>query len=183
MAPSLFPRTSGQSLPGAGSGSVHLRLVRPGALDLDHVRRLLDTPGWLGAAVAPEQPGMRRFVTDLVLPLRAGRPRTIFRKAAYVDLGEPSPIDGGLSVAIGWRSSTLAPLFPVFAGRLEVRRDALVLEGWYAPPGGEAGRILDRAFLNIAARGTARWFLDHVGAVLAAPVGGPAPAPEGLQPR
>jgi hypothetical protein len=167
----------------AESGAVRLRLTRYGPIDLDVALRLLDAPEWLGAAVAPEQPGMRRFVTDLVLPLRAGRPQTIFRKAAYVDLGEASPIDGGLSVAIGWRSSTMAPLFPVFAGSLQVRREALVLEGWYAPPGGEAGRILDRTFLNVAARGTARWFLDHVGAVLEGPAGRPPLAPERLQPR
>jgi len=162
---------------------VHLRLTRPLAIDLDAARRLLDAPEWLGAAMGPEQPGMRRFVTDLVLPLRAGRPQTIFRKAAYVDLGAPQAIDSGLRVAIGWRSSTLAPLFPVFAGRLEVRPGTLILEGWYAPPGGEAGRILDRAFLGVAARGTARWLLDRVCAEMTAERGAARDAAEGPQPR
>jgi hypothetical protein len=162
----LFPRPKGQSRPSAESGAVRLRLTRPGRLDLETARRLFDAPDWLGSAVAAEQPGMRRFVTDLALPLRSGHPQTVFRKATFVDLGEAQPVDGGLSFAIGWRSTTMAPLFPVFAGQLMVGRDALVLEGWYAPPGGEAGRMLDRAFLGIAARGTARWFLDHVGATL-----------------
>jgi len=166
VAPQLFPRPDGQFRPSAESGAVRLRLVRPGRVDLEVARRLFETPDWLGTPVAAEQAGMRRFVTDLALPLRSGHPQTVFRKATFVDLGEAADVEGGLSLAIGWRSSTMAPLFPVFAGHLLVGPDALLLEGWYAPPGGEAGRMLDRAFLGVAARGTARWFLDHVGATL-----------------
>jgi len=47
-----------------------------------------------------------------------------------------------------------------------VTSSELRLEGYYAPPGGELGVILDRAFLNIAARGTARWFLAKVATAL-----------------
>jgi hypothetical protein len=189
MTPSLFPRTPPDPRPSADTGTVRLRLACTTVVDLEAARRLLDAPDWLGSAVGPEQPGMRRFVTDLELPLRAGQPQTVFRKAAFVDLGEPQAIDGGLRAAIGWRSSTLAPLFPVFAGRLDVRPSGLVLDGCYAPPGGEAGRILDRAFLGVAARGTARWFLDRVCAEMAAARGrsvsapGPASTTEGPQPR
>jgi hypothetical protein len=161
---------------------VRLRLARPGRIDLDVAARLLGEPDWLGVAVSSEQPGMRRFVTDLALPLRSGHPQTVFRKATFVDLGEVASVEDGLSVAIGWRSSTMAPLFPVFAGHLRVSRGALLLEGWYAPPGGEAGRMLDRAFLGVAARGTARWFLDHVGATLEAATDVAATG-EGHQPR
>lgn len=161
----------------AQPGTVHLRLAYPGAIQLDRALRLLARAEWLGTQEAGEQDGTRRFQTDLALPLRAGHPRTIFRKAAYVDLGVPQSIDGGWRVPIGWRSATMAPLFPVFAGHLDVRADGLTLEGWYAPPGGEAGRIIDRAFLNVAARGTARWFLDRVGSVLEA--GRDVPDPSG----
>jgi hypothetical protein len=56
----------------------------------------------------------------------------------------------------------------VFAGRLKVTSTAITLEGFYAPPGGEFGAVLDRAFLNIAARGTARWFLERAAAALSA---------------
>lgn len=149
----------------AQAGTVHLRLARSAVIPLRDALALLAVPDWLGTPHG-EQDGLRRYQTDLALPLRAGRPRTIFRKAAYVDLGAPQPFGGGWRVAIGWRSATMAPLFPVFAGRLDVRADGLVLEGWYAPPGGEAGRIIDRALLNVAARGTARWFLEHVSSVL-----------------
>lgn len=163
--------------PQAHPGTVHLRLTRPGRIAPDVAAGLLEAAYWLGTEIAPGQPKMRRYLTDLALPIRAGRPRTVFRKAAFVDIGPPEPTEDGLKVAIGWRSATMAPLFPVFAGRLEVDPGGLLLEGWYAPPGGEAGRIIDRAFLNVAARGTARWFLDHVGAVLEAG----RPLPEGLQ--
>ena len=147
---------------------VHLRLAHEGPFDLATARPLLEAPGWLGAEVAGGQPGVRRFEMDLVLPLRTGRPRTVLRKAAFVDVGAVTRIDGGLRVSIGWRSATLAPLFPVFAGQLEIHVAGLTLEGWYAPPGGEAGRLLDRALLGTAARGTARWFLEHVAVALSA---------------
>ena len=74
-----------------------------------------------------------------------------------------------MHVPIAWRSATMAPLFPVFAGALEVLPDELVLDGWYAPPGGSAGLVVDRAFLNLAARGTARWFLDRIAEAIETP--------------
>jgi hypothetical protein len=64
----------------------------------------------------------------------------------------------------------MAPLFPVFSGHLTLTPSELRLEGYYAPPAGELGAVLDRAFLNIAARGTARWFLARVADVVTAPV-------------
>ena len=62
----------------------------------------------------------------------------------------------------------MAPLFPVFGGHLLVTATELRLEGFYAPPGGEFGAVLDRAFLSIAARGTARWFLERTAEVVGA---------------
>ena len=83
-----------------------------------------------------------------------------------MDLGDVHETPHGYEVEIGWQSSSLAPLFPVFAGRLLMTTSELRLEGFYAPPGGEFGAVLDRAFLNIAARGTARWFLGRTAEVL-----------------
>jgi len=151
------------------SGTVHLRLTRPASIDLVVARRRVDAAGWLGFEVVPSATGMRRYETDLGLPLRPGSHRTVFRKAALVDLGSPEATKQGLRVPIAWRSATMAPLFPVFAGRLEILPDQLVLDGWYAPPGGSAGMVVDRAFLNLAARGTARWFLDRIGEALETP--------------
>jgi hypothetical protein len=156
------------------SGTVHLRLSRPASIDLAMAGRRLDAAEWLGFEVAvddhaaggrevPAAAGTRRYETDLGLPLRPGSQRTVFRKAALVDLGAPEATKAGLRVPIAWRSATMAPLFPVFAGRLDITPDGLILDGWYAPPGGSAGLVVDRAFLNLAARGTARWFLDRIG--------------------
>ena len=170
-------------------GTVHLHLSRPASIDLEVARRRLDAADWLGFEVGTAEAPVtmsrvpssstRRFETDLGLPLRPGSQRTVFRKAALVDLGTPETSPRGLRVPIAWRSATMAPLFPVFAGRLDVLPDALVLDGWYAPPGGAAGVVVDRAFLNLAARGTARWFLDRIGeaieggdSLVARPAGG-----------
>jgi hypothetical protein len=122
---------------------------------------------WLGTEVAPATPGTRRFLTDLTLPVRGGKHEILFRKAAFVDIGEFTSSPRGCEVEVGWRSSSMAPLFPVFAGRLVMTQSEVILDGFYAPPGGQVGAVLDRAFLNIAARGTARWFIERVGAALA----------------
>ena len=124
-------------------------------------------PDWLGTPVPSTTTGTRRYLTDLSLPVRGHSPQLTFRKAAYVDVGEARATADGCEVAISWQSSSLAPLFPVFAGRLKLTSTEITLEGFYAPPGGELGAVLDRAFLNIAARGTARWFLERAAAALA----------------
>jgi hypothetical protein len=138
-----------------------LRLIQPTAIDLAAAARLLnhEAADWLGTPVPAPHPGSHRFLTDLNLPIREHAPSLTFKKAAFVDLGEMRRTADGCEVEIGWRSSSLAPLFPVFAGKLILRPNELLLEGYYAPPGGEIGAALDKAFLNIAARGTARWFL------------------------
>ncbi len=121
---------------------------------------------WLGTRVPYERSEIRRYLTDLSLPVRDRSPSLTFKKAAYVDLGAPRKTAAGCELEISWQSSSLAPLFPVFAGRLLVTPAEIRLEGYYAPPGGEIGAVLDRAFLNIAARGTARWLLDRVAEAL-----------------
>ena len=148
-----------------------LRLVQPIAIDIARAMTLLGTeaPFWLGAQVQSTRPGSRRFLTDLSLPIREHAPSLTFKKAAFVDLGDVRETPGGCEIEIGWQSSSIAPLFPVFAGRLTLTPTDLRLEGFYAPPGGEIGAALDRAFLNIAARGTARWFLERAAEVVGSP--------------
>jgi hypothetical protein len=132
---------------------------------------------WMGTAVDSARPGTRRFLTDLSLPIREHSPQVMFRKAAFVDVGLAKATPTGCEVDIGWRSASLAPLFPVFAGRLVLSGSEVTLEGLYAPPGGQIGAALDHAFFNIAARGTARWFLEQVEAALLAE---PSPGAEPL---
>jgi hypothetical protein len=112
----------------------------------------------------PAVPGYRRYAVDLRLRLggdAAGL--TTFRKAAYVDIGPVRPADDDGDVAeVSWRAATAAPLFPVFSGELHVGAEALTISGLYAPPGGVAGVLADRALLHVAANGTARWLLREI---------------------
>jgi hypothetical protein len=151
------------------SHATALLLVQPASLDAPCACQILSEVGaaWLGTPTTPARPGTRRYVSDLSLPVRERAPQLTFKKAAYVDLGEVRPTPNGCVVEISWQSSSLAPLFPVFAGHLTISPTELRLEGYYAPPGGGIGAALDRAFLNIAARGTARWFLDRAAEGLA----------------
>ncbi|MGD0122907.1 MAG: hypothetical protein ABSC46_10150 [Candidatus Limnocylindrales bacterium] len=147
-----------------------LRLVQLVGVDLARVLPLFGDQAttWLGTPVAATRPGSHRYLTDLSLPIREHAPSLVFRKAAYVDLGEMRRTADGCEIEIGWQSSSLAPLFPVFAGHLTLTPTEVRLEGFYAPPGGEIGAALDRVFLSIAARGTARWFLERTTEVVAA---------------
>jgi hypothetical protein len=155
-----------------------LQLVQPAAVDLAHAEALFGrVMDWLGTPVPGALPGHRRYLTDLSLPIRDHAPSLVFKKAAYVDVGELRCRDGACEIEIGWQSSSLAPLFPVFAGHLTVTPTELRLEGYYAPPGGELGAVLDKAFLGIAARGTARWFLERTAEQVAARLPSQAPDP------
>jgi hypothetical protein len=102
--------------------------------------------------------------TDLVFAVPSEARVLTFRKAAYVDVGPVGRGRGACVVEIGWRASTLAPLFPVFAGRLEVGEGVLRLDGVYAPPGGGIGVLVDRAVLHFVAKRTAVWFLERLAA-------------------
>ena len=148
-----------------------LHLAQPATVDLAHAARLLNSgaPSWLGSSIPAPDPHTHRFLTDLELPIRDHAPTMTFKKAAFVDLGPVKATADRCEVEIGWRSSSMAPLFPVFAGKLVVTATDLTLDGYYAPPGGDLGAVLDKAFLNIAARGTARWFLGRAARALQSP--------------
>lgn len=121
---------------------------------------------WLGELAPDQEPAVRRILCDL--ELRAGgSERALFRKAALVALGEPRRDGGGWVVPLEWRATTMAPLFPVFVGRLRIGPDKIELDGGYAPPGGKLGYLIDAALLGVAARETGRWFLRKVALVLA----------------
>jgi hypothetical protein len=144
----------------------------PAGVPLHAVRESLG-PGreaWLGPAErdARAPAGMERHLLDLQLPL-GDRGRLItFHKATYVDVGPLRGEGTTAGVEISWRAATLAPLFPVFSGRLEWTDGDLRLDGVYAPPGGGAGMVADRLLLNVAARGTGRWLLERVVAAMRA---------------
>ena len=116
-----------------------------------------------GLVERPPAPGLRRFLVDLRLRLGSeSAAMTTFRKAAYLDLGEPGREGDRWVVDVSWRAATGAPLFPVFSGRLIIERTELRIEGLYAPPGGVIGRVADRVLLHVAANATARWLLTEI---------------------
>ena len=117
---------------------------------------------WLGPEVEPAPEGMHRHQADLRLRVSEQPSLVTFGKAAYVDIGPVQWLDDGWEVEVSWRASTLAPLFPVFSGTIVVLRDEMTISGWYAPPGGSAGRIVDKALFHLAADGTARWLLGEL---------------------
>jgi hypothetical protein len=151
---------------------VQLHASRRTDVQLDDASAALGGSGlsWLGETVVAgdgRHTGAWTVRCDLRLPLRAVGHDIEFRKAALVALGPVERRDGLLTLPISWRSATLAPLFPVFAGQLKVTGDEVALDGWYAPPGGRIGLALDRALLRIAAQRTAAWFLKLVASELA----------------
>lgn len=129
----------------------------------------LSDPTWLGDILEPpaERPDMIRVETDLAFTL-SDDPRTLtFRKAAFVDLRVTTDAAGTHRGEIAWRASTMAPLFPVFAGSITLRDGTIHLRGAYAPPGGGVGLLVDRSFLHHFARRTGAWFLDRLNEHLA----------------
>jgi hypothetical protein len=157
------------------SALIHLRTSQRAVVPLDEAAKALRAAdlGWLGvpASAMGSHSSRRTFRCDLRLPVHAIGHDVEFRKAAIVELGPLREGAGQLSLDITWRSATLSPLFPVFAGRLTVTGDRIEVDGWYAPPGGRIGVTIDRALLGIAARRTAAWFLRLVAETL-----GSAPA-------
>ena len=144
-----------------GSGpafeTVPLRLRQAERMDLSRAEHELLDLGWLGSPSAEtlDVPAIRRIETDLDLPILDGSGPSTIRKAALLEIGEPQFHNDGIVVDIAWRSATLAPLFPVFAGRLEIYPDGVVLDGRYTPPFGRLGLLIDRGLLHLVARRTA----------------------------
>lgn len=152
--------------PGEPSPPLPLRVGLPTEIEIGAAFEALTIISWLGPRTeAPaDLPGVRRVAADLELPVIDGT----VRKAALIDVGQPRIVGGSVIVSVAWRSATLAPLFPVFAGELRISPAGLVLDGRYAPPFGRLGLLIDATLLRFAARRTAQAFLarvaDHLGA-------------------
>jgi hypothetical protein len=138
----------------------HLVVSRRASVSVKRLAAAVRAPrAWLGAEVDAPEPGLHRYEADMRLRV-SDRPFLVtFRKAAYVDLGDPRWNDDDWEVDVSWRASSPAPLFPVFSGRIVTRDGELLLSGWYAPPSGSMVRAADRVLLRIAATGTAHWLL------------------------
>lgn len=148
-------------------GIARLHLALPVHSEMVRMPALLGSPDaeWLGERVDDTSGPTREYACDLDLPVGDMGP-ILFRKSAIVGLGEPVREGAVWLVPIEWHAASFKPLFPVFAGTLTVTERQVVLDGHYAPPGGRLGAVLDVALLNVAARGTGRWFLRKVAAAL-----------------
>jgi hypothetical protein len=156
-------------------GASRLRVTVPARVAPERAARVLgpERPAWLGDDVE-DTDGVPRYLLNLELRVSDLAPRVTFHKAAYVVVGPLQHEGGGQppSVEISWRAAGLAPLFPVFAGRLSWVDGELRLDGYYAPPGGTMGQVADRLLLNVAARATARRLLERIAEVMAPKDGG-----------
>lgn len=142
--------------------SVALRVTRRAHVVPEVARQAFADLGWLGRPVDAElAEGWRQIATDLELPVRDGSGPAV-RKAALIDIGPVLEMGDGLDILVAWRSASLTPLFPVFAGQLEITRLGLVLAGWYAPPLGRVGLLLDEGLMHFVATRTGQAFLASV---------------------
>ncbi len=142
--------------------TIALHVTHRAHIDPDRARAAFAELDWLGRPV-DDAPGVgwRRIATDLDLPVRDGSGPAV-RKAALIDVGTVRETDDGLRVPIAWRSASLTPLFPVFAGHLKITGSGLALAGRYAPPFGRVGLLVDRGLLHFIATRTAQAFLTRV---------------------
>lgn len=150
----------------ADPATVPLRASRGVRIDLSRALEALTDLAWLGVLIdgSPERADLRRVSADLELPVFDGSATGPIRKAALIDMGIPRAVEDALLVEVGWRSASLAPLFPVFAGELRITATGLVLDGHYVPPFGALGLVIDAAILRLVARRTAQAFLARFAA-------------------
>jgi len=160
-------------------GSVHLAVSQRGRFPVSASIAAIEDLGWLGEPLGPDPGSWRRVKSVLALPVTDGSAPGPLHKGALIDVGPLERSAGSVRVAIGWQSDSVAPLFPVFAGRLTIRTDLLSLEGDYAPPLGRIGLLIDERILHFVARRTAQAFLARVAARLETVPGSTADGPNG----
>lgn len=135
--------------------TVPLFVRRVAAIDLRGAESELRDLDWLGVPHANSVELTRVITTELELPVLDGSSRgSPIRKSAIMEIGRPEVGEDAVAVDISWRSATLAPLFPVFVGRLVITSKDVTLDGRYAPPFGQIGLLIDRGLLQFVARRT-----------------------------
>jgi hypothetical protein len=157
-------RTATTAQAAADEGPAQLSVTRILRADPTGLCAALDDPTWLGPEIKNTDVahGLRRVETDLAFGLSDSGDVLQFRKAAFVDLGVVTKLDGVCTGRVEWRASSFAPLFPAFAGTVTAHDGGLHLDGAYAPPGGGVGLLIDKTVLHHVARRTGIWFLDRL---------------------
>lgn len=163
--PDRDPSAAPQDIEQAALTRLKVSVDAPGSLPRAVTVLGSERAAWLGDRVgdgAHVPAGMERYLVDLKLPIGERSPIVTFSKAAYVDVGPATATAETVSVEVSWRAAGMAPLFPVFSGRLTWSGGRLTVRGLYEPPGGGMGVVADRLLLSVAARGTARWLLGEI---------------------
>ena len=131
-------------------------------------RLLLDNPErWLPRLAAGAQRGEGELLTDVgfeVAHLRVD-------KKVSIEILSLVRTESSVVLLVRWKAHGGTRLFPIFEGSLEVTpidgyRSRLFVSGEYQPPGGELGRIGDRALLHRVATATIRDFSERIAALM-----------------
>jgi hypothetical protein len=126
---------------------------------------LLEGPkGWLPGLL--EEAGAAA-TAELLLHSNLGE----LSREVSIRTGSPARLEGRVSIPIEWEAAANPELFPTLRGRLKAiraSRDATELEliATYAPPGGEAGLLVDGVLLHRVAESTLADFLARVAGVV-----------------
>lgn len=143
--------------------TVQLLVRRAATIDLRRAASELRNLEWLGVPDANSAGLTRVITTELELPVLDGSSRgSPIRKSVIMEIGRPQVGEDVVAVDISWRSATLAPLFPVFVGRLVMTSKGVTLDGRYAPPFGQIGLLIDRGLLHFVARRTGSALLGRL---------------------
>lgn len=148
------------------------RIVRAIPMDGDRwqlAQRFTDDPStWLPLPAAPVGPG--RWRTEV----HGG----LLRQEVTADVSEPWRLPDAFSRHVTWVATNadgepVGRLLPDFAGQLTLRSGSeqswLVLTGWYQPPGGRAGEVVDAIAMRRVAERTLERVLRDVVARLRVP--------------
>jgi len=175
----IMTHGSGESV--GEPGSVRLAVSQRGRFPVAASVAAIEDLAWLGEPLAPgpDLGPWRRVKSVLALPVTDGSAPGPLHKSALIDVGPLERLGSSVRAAIGWQSDSVAPLFPVFAGRLTIQPDLLSLEGDYAPPLGRIGLLIDERILHFVARRTAQAFLARVAARLETAPGPTGDGPSG----
>ena len=117
-------------------------------------------------------PGMYESPTGKITQLEADTPLGRLARYAKIRVGPSTVETDEVVVPLNWHSLEAEAAFPVFDGRLRLRRSGdgahlLVLEGDYEPPGGVLGHAADAAAMYAVAEATVQDFVEQVAGVLA----------------
>lgn len=151
-------------------GPSRLRVAVRAPAGMERVAELLGSGrgAWLGEPIPGDEPETTHHLVDLELRVIEHAPRVAFHKASQVTAGQVqvNARSAAVRLPLSWRAASMVPLFPVFAGTLVWHEDELRLDGFYEPPGGNVGVLMDRLLLNAAAQATGRRLLERIAEVL-----------------